>query len=263
MVKRESEHQDREVQCGVVVVNVGNTGHRNKRNVMQKPANNWVDTRIVDMVDTNLVEVVVSALPSDEVEEDHDDEGAERGSGAPVHHWVSEEEVLDDPVVPAAHAESNMEDGPLPILRCEVILLIRVRDKSIVGGHHRDVQVDKVSEERGLVSADISLRELLVPVRLDVPVCEHVTGVVLLDTSDFDLLETPLWEIYVAGAEIAAETGMFQTECSGESAEPAVIPACGVGHNLNGPVVFVIADGHVTIARHLVVGFGKGSLNRV
>lgn len=156
-----------------------------------------------------------------------------------------------------------MQDGPLPILRCEVILLIRIGDKSIVGGHHRDVQVNKVAEERGFVSADISLWELLIPMGLDVPVCEHVAGVVLLDASDFNLLETPLWEIHVAGAEVTAETCMSQTECSGESADPATIPACGIGHNLNCPMVFVIANGHVTVARNFVISLSKRSLNSV
>lgn len=156
-----------------------------------------------------------------------------------------------------------MQDRPLPILRCEVILLIRIGDKCVVGGHHRDVQVNKVAEEWGLVGADISLREFLIPMGLNVPVCEHVAGVVLLDASDFNLLETPLWEIHVAGAEVTAETCMSQTECSGEGADPAAIPACGIRHNLNCPMVFVIADGHVTVARHLVVSLSKRCLNSV
>lgn len=98
------------------MVDICDTGHRNKGNKMQHPADNRVDTRIVDMVDTSLVEVVVSTLPSDEVKEDHDDEGSKGSSRTPVHHWVAEEEVLDNAIFPAAHAESDVEDGPLPIL---------------------------------------------------------------------------------------------------------------------------------------------------
>lgn len=142
-------------------------------------------------------------------------------------------------------------------------MLIRVGDKSIVGGHHCDVQVDKVAEEWGLISADISLGEFLVPVRFDIPVCEHIAGIVLFGASNFDLLETPLWEVHVASAEVAAETGMSQTECSGKSAYLAVIPACSIGHNFNSPVIFVIADSHVTVARYFVIGLGKRSLNSV
>lgn len=89
MIKRESEYQNREVQRRIVVVDIGDTGHRNKRDEVQHPADNRVDTRIMDMVDTSLVEVVVSTLPSNEVEEYHDDKGAERGSRTPVHHWVA------------------------------------------------------------------------------------------------------------------------------------------------------------------------------
>lgn len=89
MIKRESEYQNREVQRRIVVVDIGDTGHRNKRNEMQHPADNRVNTRVVDMVNTSLVEVVVSTLPSNKIKEYHDDKGAERGSRAPVHHWVA------------------------------------------------------------------------------------------------------------------------------------------------------------------------------
>lgn len=243
------------------MVDVGDTSHRNKRNVMQHPADNRVDTCIMDMIDTSLVEVVISTLPSDKVEDDHSNEGSEGGSRAPVHHWIAKEEVFDNVVIPAAHAESDVKDGPLPILRCEVVLLIRVGYKGIVGGHHCNVQMDKVAEERRLVSADISLGEFLVPVRLDVPVCEHIAGVALLGASNFDLFKPPLWEIHIASTQVAAETGMSQTERSGKGTDLAVIPACGIGHNLNSPVVFVVADSHVTIARHFVVGLGNRGLN--
>lgn len=121
--------------------------------------------------------------------------------------------------------------------------------------------MDKVAEKRGLVSADISLGELLIPVGLDVPVCEHIAGVALLGTSNFDLFKPPLWEIHVASTQVAAETGMSQTERSGKGTDLAVIPACGIGYNLNSPVVFVVADGHVTVTRHFIVGLGKRSLN--
>lgn len=141
-----------------------------------------------------------------------------------------------------------MENGPLPVLRREVILLIGVRNKGVVGGHHSHVQMHKVAEERRLVGADISLGEFIVPVRFDVPVREYVPGVVLFSASNFNLLETPLREVHVTGTEIATETSMSQAECGCKGPELAVVFVCGVTDNLDGPVVFFITDGHVTVA---------------
>ena len=52
----------------------------------------------------------------------------------------------------------------------------------------------------------------LVPVRLDIPVCIDVSGFVFFNTCDFDLLETPLWEIDVAGAKITAKRRVLEPE---------------------------------------------------
>jgi hypothetical protein len=63
----------------------------------------------------------------------------------------AEEEVLDNVVVPAAHAEADVQKGPLPWCRGKVVLLVGVGDKSVVGSHHGNVEVDKVAEEGRLV----------------------------------------------------------------------------------------------------------------
>ena len=49
-----------------------------------------------------------------------------------------------------------MQDGPLPELGGEVVLLVRVRDEGVVGGHHGDVEVDEVVEEGRLVGAGVA-----------------------------------------------------------------------------------------------------------
>ncbi len=54
-------------------------------------------------------------------------------------------------VIPAAHTKANVENGPLPEVGSEVILLVRVRNESVVGGHHCDVEVEKVADEGGFV----------------------------------------------------------------------------------------------------------------
>jgi hypothetical protein len=50
----------------------------------------------VDVVDVGGLELVVAALPADEVPEAEEAEDAERGGRGPVDEGVAEEEVLDD-----------------------------------------------------------------------------------------------------------------------------------------------------------------------
>lgn len=49
-----------------------------------------------------------------------------------------------------------MEERPLPRSRSQIILLVWIRDKSIVAGHHGDIEMDKVAEERRSVRAWVS-----------------------------------------------------------------------------------------------------------
>jgi hypothetical protein len=46
-----------------------------------------------------------------------------------------------------------VEERPLPRLGGEVVLFIWIRDESIVGSHHGNVEVDEVAEEGRFVGA--------------------------------------------------------------------------------------------------------------
>ena len=59
-------------------------------------------------------------------------------------------------IVPTAHAESNVEKGPLPEGGSEIILLVGVWYERVVGSHHGDVEVDEVAEEGRLVRARVA-----------------------------------------------------------------------------------------------------------
>ena len=98
-----------------------------------------------------------------------------------------------------------MENGPLPESRSKVVLLVGVGDEGVVGGHHGDIEVDEVLEERRLVVTRVARRELLVGVAFNVPVGVYIAGVVLLDASGLDLLETPLRQVDVASSEVATQ----------------------------------------------------------
>ena len=98
-----------------------------------------------------------------------------------------------------------MENGPLPESRSKVVLLVGVGDEGVVGGHHGDIEVDEVLEERRLVVTRVARRELLVGMAFNVPVGVDIAGVVLLDASGLDLLETPLRQVDVASSEVATQ----------------------------------------------------------
>jgi hypothetical protein len=155
-VEAEARAQDSEVESRVVVVNVGDTGHGDERQVVQEPAEHGVDARVVEVVDLRPGELVVAALPADRVPGDHAEEEDDREGRAPVDERVAEQEVLDDVVVPAAHAETDVQERPLPRLGGEVILLVGVGNEGVVRGHHGDVQVNEVAKEGRLVRARVA-----------------------------------------------------------------------------------------------------------
>ena len=107
------------------------------------------------MVNLRHFQRIIAPLPADCVPAYQSHEEEEGKSRAPVYQRVTEKEVFDDVVVPAAHAEADVEDGPLPELGGEVVLFVWVRDKGVVGGHHSDVEVHEVAEEGGAVGVGV------------------------------------------------------------------------------------------------------------
>lgn len=215
-INHESGREDGKVQCRVVVVHIGDTSHGNEGEVVEKPSQNGIEARIVDVVNLVRLELSVPSLPANKIPHDKGTDGQQGEEGAPVDGRVTEKEVLDDVIVPATHTETNVEDWPLPELRGEVVLFVGIGDESIVGGHHRDVEVEEVPEERRSVGARIACGDwkwsvvvlgrtessltLLVPVGLHVPMGINIAGSILLGTGDLNLLETPLWEVDVSSA---------------------------------------------------------------
>jgi hypothetical protein len=139
-------------------MNIGDTSHGNKWQVVQEPTKDRIERRIVDLINISLLEVVIASLPSDEVPSYHNCYYAQGGRGKPVDQRVSKEEILDNRVVPSTHTETDMEDWPLPELRGQIVLLVWIWDKCVIRGHHSHVQVDEILEEGGLVGSSIGSR---------------------------------------------------------------------------------------------------------
>lgn len=68
-VNKEAKVEDGEVKGRVVVVHVSDTSHDNKRKIVKEPTGQGIDSRVVNMVDLILVEVVETSLPSKDVPE--------------------------------------------------------------------------------------------------------------------------------------------------------------------------------------------------
>jgi len=153
-VDAESTAQNGKVERWVVVVDVGDTSHdcgeklvcdfvfdrrvgrerTQERQVVQPPPNDRVDTSVVEEIQLALCHVAVSALPADEVERHHAYEDKQRGCAAPVYDRVTEQEVLDDVVVPAAHTQTDVQQWPLPRCGGQIVLFVWVGHERIVAG---------------------------------------------------------------------------------------------------------------------------------
>lgn len=96
---------------------VSDSSHGNKWQIVEEPANCWVDTSIVDLVNVPLAELAIASLPTDQIPDDNESYDAERGCRAPVDDWIAKKEVFGNVVLPRAHAKADIEDGPLPELR--------------------------------------------------------------------------------------------------------------------------------------------------
>jgi len=101
---------------------------------MQPPSDDRVDACVVEKVQLALRHVAVAALPADEVERHHTNKDQQRCGATPVYKRVTQQEVLDDVVVPAAHAETDVQQRPLPWCRSEIVLLVWIRHEGVVAG---------------------------------------------------------------------------------------------------------------------------------
>lgn len=110
----EATTEDGEIESGIIVVNVGDARHGDEWEIMEEPPDHRVYTGVVEMVDLLPRELVEATLPADGVPCDHAEEEDEGECGTPIYDGVAKEEVLDNVIIPAAHAQTNMEEWPLP-----------------------------------------------------------------------------------------------------------------------------------------------------
>jgi hypothetical protein len=95
-IHTETHNDDGKPECRVVMMDVGDTAHSNEWNVVQYPSNQRVDTRVVNLVHVGLLQVGVTTLPADGVENNEENKDSKTGGANPVDEWIAKKEVLDD-----------------------------------------------------------------------------------------------------------------------------------------------------------------------
>jgi hypothetical protein len=239
-----------------IVVEVGDTTHDEEGSKVEEPAHEGDLADIQPLLPLSRSPLLVVALHAEDVPSENAEAERNGKRREPPDDRCAEEVELDLVVTPAAHTETKVEEGPVKRLRSKNVLLVGVRNESVVRCPHGNVEVREVPPEGRLVKLDVSRLKLLVPVRLDVPVRVHILGVVLLGARDFDLLEAPLRKDRVGRAEVAAEVLVTEAQASGESVDASVIlhlrlGALSVIDNLNNPVVLSVANGVISVTRDL------------
>lgn len=164
-IHAETKGDDSVVESWVVVVDVSHTRHDDERKVVQNPTNSRVNAGIVDVVNLLLGKLLVSSLPAQKVPDEQETEANKTASASPVDERVAEKVILHNIVIPGAHAQTDVQDRPLPEVGGQVILLIRVGNQGIVRGHHGNIQVDEVLQEGRLVGTRVTRGH-----------CEHIVS---------------------------------------------------------------------------------------
>jgi len=96
---------------------------------------------------------------------------------------------------------------------------------------------------------------------LDIPVRVGIFGVVLLFTSNLDLLETPLRQDSICSSQIAAQCLMLEAQTCRQRVDPVdLLATVDIVYNFDLPVIMPVANGVIAIARNLIGGLGhRGS----
>lgn len=85
------------------MVDVGDSSHDDERKVMKEPSQNGVKTRVVDLVNIVLGQIIKSSSPSKNVPNSNQADGTQRSRRSPVDERIAEKEVFDNLVIPSAH----------------------------------------------------------------------------------------------------------------------------------------------------------------
>jgi len=132
MIEEVSEHQNGEIQCRKVVVNVGDATHDEERGEMEEPSKERDLPNVEEVIPFTRFHVDVFPLLPEQVkpEEKHRDEQADSRSHPDPR--CANEVVLDLVIAPSTHAESKVLERPIERRGRQDVELIWVRNQSVI-----------------------------------------------------------------------------------------------------------------------------------
>lgn len=77
--------------------------------------------------------------------------------------------------------------------------------------------------KRMITSGTEQVLTLLIPVSFNIPVSVNILGIIVLVTGDFNLLETPLWQVDIPSTKIASKDGVLKSESSSQCSDTSSV----------------------------------------
>ena len=120
----------------------------------------FVNKHAPDSDKTQLTSIHVNELPlkSQKVYSQSSKSNEQTKSTSPPDDRRSHQVVLDLSVSPTTHPQTEMEERPVKRFGGEDIFLVRVGNESVVGCHHRHIEMPEVAQERRSVELGIASR---------------------------------------------------------------------------------------------------------
>jgi len=132
MIEEVSEHQDGEIQCRKIVVNVGDTIHYKERHEMEEPPEERDLSDVEEVIP--LARFHVNEFPllpeQEKAEEKYCDEQADSRSYPDQR--CADQVVLELGISPATHAKSKVLERPIEWRRRQDVVFVWVGNQSVV-----------------------------------------------------------------------------------------------------------------------------------
>src|SRR2546421_12504042 len=95
-------------------MNVGNSSHGDKGDIMQEPADHGIEAGVVDVINVVLLELSVTALPANGIPNNHEAKDDKRSGRCPIDERISKKEGFN----------SLLESAKsIPFIKLEALLL--------------------------------------------------------------------------------------------------------------------------------------------
>jgi hypothetical protein len=160
-----------------------------------------------------LIHVDIFPLPPQQVPNEGENANNQADRTSPPDDGCPQQVELCLCVTPSTHTQAEVKEWPVKRFGSKYVFLIWVRDQRVVGRHHRNIEMPKISQERRPVELGVArwywkreinpsdhritdenkgLRTSIVPMALHIPIGVSVCRRRGFGARNFNLLESPL-----------------------------------------------------------------------